>query len=155
GAVRADVARRAGVPVVAGSAVGRVRVRAGARGRVTGAGYVALVERLTDDCGPTASAVGADVGRRTGVAVVAGGAVGRVRVAAGARGRVAGAGCVALVVRLSAPRCSRCAGAVRAGVGGGAGVAVGAGGAVGRVLVRAGARGRVTGAGYVTRVERL
>jgi hypothetical protein len=98
-ALGADVAGRAGVPVVADRAIRLVGVRA-ARRVVASADDVALVERgaghaeAVIDAG--ADAIGADVAGRVGVSVVAGRAVRLDRVRA-ARGVVASADDVALV----------------------------------------------------------
>src|SRR5262249_61661991 len=77
--------------------------------------------------------------------------LGRVR--AGAVGRIAAAGVVALVERGADDGVRSDAGASLAGVGLGAGVTVGAGAAVTLRLGRAGAVGRIAAAGVVALVE--
>src|SRR5439155_1139647 len=94
----AGVGLRAGVAVVAGRPVGLGRVRADTRRRIAGAGAVALIaggasHRVPARAGPRLTGVGL----RAGVAVAASGAVRLGRVRAGARGRVARTGHVALI----------------------------------------------------------
>src|SRR5207248_2146330 len=141
---------RAGIPVVAGAAVGLRRVRARARGGITGAGKVALVGGGADDgVAARADPALAGVGLRAGIPVVAGAAVGLRRVRARARRRVAGAGVVALVRGGADDRVATRADPALAGIGLRAGVAVGAGAAVRLRRVRARARRRVARARVV------
>src|SRR5206468_8970333 len=94
----AGVGLRAGIAVVARAAVGLRRVRARPRGGRTGAGSVALVGGGADDgVAAGADAALAGVGLRAGIPVVARAAVGLRRVRARPRGRITGAGGVALV----------------------------------------------------------
>src|SRR5947207_2352557 len=151
----AGVGLGASVAVVAGAAVRRGRVGAGAVGRVTNAGVVALIERAADDgVRARAHARLAGVGLRTGVAVRAGRPVGLLGIRARAGLRIAGAGVVALSEGGADDGVRPDAGAGLAGVALGAGVAVAAGRPVG--LARIGARAglRVTAPGVVTLIER-
>src|SRR5439155_1018081 len=141
------LARGAGVVVVARGAVRLVRVRAHARGRVTRARDVALIERRAGD-GRGRAPAGPDLAglaRGAGVGVVARGAVRLVRVRAHAGGLVAGPRVVSLIEgragdgRGRPPRRSSVLGLAR-----GAGVVVVARGAVRLVRVRAHAGRRVT-----------
>src|SRR5213078_1992620 len=85
----AGVALRAGAAVVAGRPVRRGRVGAGPVGRVTNTSVVALIEGGADDGVPAlADTCPAGVGLGASIAVVAGAAVRRGRVGAGAVGRV-------------------------------------------------------------------
>src|SRR5439155_6471499 len=116
-AVRARVARRAGVPVVARGRVGRHDAVAGRRvAGVVGADVAVIaVSRLAH-----ARAAAADVPRRAGIAVVARGRIRCMDAAAAPVARVVGAGVVVLAVeRRPAHTGARCA-----DVGGGAGVGV-------------------------------
>src|SRR5207253_1051486 len=149
----AGVGLRAGIAVVAGTAVGLRRVRARPRGRITGAGSVALVGGgAGDGVAARAHPALAGVGLRAGVAVVAGAAVGLRRVRARPRGGITGAGSVALFgggagdgVAARAPSPPRRSSVL-------AGIAVVAGAAVGLRRVRARPRGGITGAGGVALV---
>src|SRR5207245_6012814 len=98
GAVRAGLARRAGVVVVARGAVRLVRVRAHAGRRVAGARHVALVERRAGDGRgrAPAGAVLAGLARRRSVERRVGEAVRLVRGRAHAGRRVAGGGQVSV-----------------------------------------------------------
>src|SRR5207249_687115 len=151
----AGVELRAGIAGGARSAVGLVRVGAGAARRIAGAGDVALVERGADDgVGPRAAARLAGVALRAGIAVGAGRTVGLVWVGAGAARRIADAGDVALVERGADDGVDSRADARLTGVALRAGIAVGAGRTVGLVRVGAGAARRIADAGVVALVER-
>src|SRR5207249_878159 len=144
----------AGVAVIARGSVGGVGVRADARARVANAGDMTLIEGRAEDgvrAGARRSVAGGGGG--AGVAVIARGSVGGVRVRADARARVANAGDMTLIE-------GRAEGGVRAGarpglagVGLGAGVAVIARGSVGGVRVRADARARVANTGDMALIE--
>src|SRR5439155_1566415 len=134
-------------------AVGSRRVRALARGWVARAGVVALVGGRADDgVAPSAAPALAAVGLRAGVGGVAGGAVGRRRARALARGGVARAGLVALIGGGADDGVGARAHTALAGVGRGAPIPIVAHRAVGCRRGRAQARGRITGPGVVTLV---
>ncbi|MGD9712489.1 MAG: hypothetical protein AB7V46_10535, partial [Thermomicrobiales bacterium] len=96
----AGVGIRAIEPVVAGGAVGRIRVRAEARRGIARPGDVTLIERGADRWSSAATRSGcAGFTCRAGIAVVAGGAVGRIRVRAEARRGIARPGDVTLIER--------------------------------------------------------
>src|SRR5262249_18759180 len=125
GSSRADVGIGAEVAVAARGPVRRVRVRAGAGGRVARPRHVALVERRTDHRRPGAQASLTAVGAGARVGVVARGPVRLRRVGAEPGRGVAGPRVVALVGRRADDRCAG-TGAVRALIGGRADVAVAA-----------------------------
>src|SRR5439155_197312 len=128
----ARVGLRAGVPVVAGAAVGLESGRAPGRGRVARPGVVALVGRGADDGVPArARALLSRVDLGVGVAVVAGVAVGLGGVRARAGSRVARPRVVTLVGCGADDGVPARAHATLAGVGPRAGVPIGAGAAVG------------------------
>src|SRR5207247_343907 len=90
GARLAGVGLGAGVAVAAGRAVGLVRVRADARAGIARPDVVALIESGADDgVRARAHAALASIGLGAGVGVVAGRAVGLVRIRADARAGVA------------------------------------------------------------------
>src|SRR5207249_3893427 len=151
----AGVGLCARVAVVAGGAVGGVRIRADAGRRVAGPRHVTLIQhRVRERVRSGAAPRLAGVGLCARVAVVAGGAVGGVRIRADAGRRVAGPRHVTLVERSADERVRSGAGPRLAGVGLCAGVAVAAGGAVGGVRIRADAGRRVAGPRHVTLIER-
>src|SRR5207249_332261 len=128
----AGVAVRAGRPV----RLGRVRARAGRR--LTSVGYVELIEgAAAEEFGARADARPARVGLGASITVVAGAAVRRGRVGAGAVGRVTNAGVVALIERAADDGVRARAHARLAGVGLRTGVAVRAGRPVGLLGIRA------------------
>src|SRR5207249_1831492 len=132
GAGLAGVALGAGVAVGAGGPVGLGRVGAGARGRVAGAGLVALIEGGADDGVRAGAGAGrAGVGLGAGVAVVARGAVRGGRVRADAGYRVAEPDHVALILGRADDGIRADAGAAQAGAALRAEVAVLAGREVG------------------------
>src|SRR5439155_507760 len=150
----AGVVHGAEETIIAGRAVGLVRVGTGTVRRIADPGDVALVARGADDgVGPDAAARLAGVGLRAGIAVGAGAAVGLVRVGAGAARRVAASCRVALVQGGADDGVSPGAGVGLAGVGVREGFAVGAGAAVRLVGVGADAARRIAGAGDVALVE--
>src|SRR5439155_1470197 len=127
---------------------------AGAGLGIAGSGIVTLIEGFADDrVRPRADACLAGVALGAGVAVVAGRAVGRVRVGAGAARRIADAGNVTLIEGRADDRVRSRADARLAGVALRAGIAVGAGATVRLVRVGAGAARRIAGAGIVTLIE--
>src|SRR5262249_31616191 len=137
----AGIAQRTGVAVGALGTVGLGRVGAGAARRIANAGVVALIGSRADDrvaAGARASL--AAVAPRAGAAVVARRAVGLGGMWAPTRGRVAGAGVVALIEGVAHDRIGADAGAGQAGVALRAGVAVAARGAVQEGSVRAALR---------------
>src|SRR5947209_3066700 len=102
---------------------------------------MALVERRADYRGATrARACLTGIGPRAGIAVVTARAVGRIRVRAYARRRIAGARHMALVERRADYRGATRARACLTGIGPRAGIAVVTARAVGRIRVRAYAR---------------
>src|SRR5207253_6209322 len=148
----AGIALRAGVAVVAGGAVHLGRVGAGAGGRITDAGLVALVRGSADDGVRAGAGAGlAGVALRAGVAVVAGHTVRGRRVRADAARRVADAGDMTLILGRADDRVRADAGAAEAGAALGAEVAVLAGREIGERRVRAPGRriAAVGGAGVV------
>src|SRR2546426_964453 len=79
----ASVGLRAGIAVVTDRSIGSLRVGASARRRVAGAGDVALIRRDAQDrVRACADARLARVGLRAGVAVVARGSIGSLRIGA-------------------------------------------------------------------------
>src|SRR5262245_46050457 len=152
---RAVIAGGAGVAVAAGRAVRRVRVRADARGGVADTRHVALIQRRADLVrAARARSCLASLARGAGVAVIAGGAVRRVRVRADARGGVANTRHVALIQRRADRGLAARAGACLTSLARGAGVVVIAGRAFRRVRVRADARGGVANTRYVALIQR-
>src|SRR5262249_54827785 len=94
----ARIAARTGIPVVAGSAIGRRRTAADARRRIADSRLVTLVTGAAHDrLVARATARLAGIAARTRVPVVAGRAVRFRRTAADARRRIADARLVALV----------------------------------------------------------
>src|SRR5205823_2190916 len=131
------------------------RVGAGAARRIAGAGDMALIERRADDgVRPRADTRLAGVGLGAGIAIGAGAAIGLVRIGAGAVGRIARAGDVALIERGADDGVRARADARLTGVALRAGIAVGAGPTVCLVRVGAGAARRIADAGVVALVER-
>src|SRR5439155_300483 len=125
GAGLAGVGLGAGIAVGAGAAVRLGRGGAGAVGRITSTGDVTLIEGGADDrVRPDAGAGLAGVDLGAGIAVGAGAAVRLGRRGAGAVGRIAGAGDVALIEGGADDGVRPDAAAGLAGVALGAGVAV-------------------------------
>src|SRR5206468_4226285 len=123
----AGVVHGAEETIIAGRAVGLVRVGTGTVRRIADPGDVALVARGADDgVGPDAAARLAGVGLGAGITVGAGAAVRLVGVGAGAVRRIAGASDVALIERRADDGVRPRADARLAGVGLGTGITVGA-----------------------------
>ena len=120
---RAHVILGAGVAVVAGCAVGFRWIRAGACGRIAGAGGVALITRRAGDGSALTSPVNTSIAGGAGVAVITRRAVSHRRIRAGTCGRIAGAGNVTLV-ELRAGDGSALTSPVNTSIADGAGVAV-------------------------------
>src|SRR5437867_3359724 len=144
----AGVGLGAGVAVVAGRPVGRLRVGAHTRRGVAGSGRSAE-RRVGEGDGAAAGADpgAAGVGLGAGVAVVAGRPVGRVRIRARTGRGVAGPGDMALIARRAGDRVAARADTGAAGVGLGARIAVVEDRPVGRLRVGAHTRRGVAGSG--------
>jgi hypothetical protein len=151
----ANFADRAGITVGARRAVGSCRIRAGAVGRIAGAGRMTLIaRRACDRIGTDTRTCLAGVCLGTSVAVVASRAVGSRRIGAGSVDRIAGASGVTLIERRACHRITATTNSGEASFADRAGITVGARRAVWSYRIGADTVGWIAGPSGVTLIAR-